>query len=164
MGFGAFAPFVFTLLNFPAKRGITRDYTPFLLTLQGMALQLQGIALPSLLILQGRSLTLRRPLLSVSILSKVRAGREGRLNHIYFDRNAAALRAGPRISRRLTARFYVRSTSARARVRRLSSGRWAFCRHIISHSQVSTRISRLPLCAARTLNASGQSRVSLSLR
>ena len=27
----------------PAKRGITRDYTPFLLTLQGMTLQLQGI-------------------------------------------------------------------------------------------------------------------------
>ena len=30
----------------PVKRGITRDYTPFLLILQGMALQLQGIALP----------------------------------------------------------------------------------------------------------------------
>ena len=30
----------------PAKRGITRDYTPFLLILQGMALQLQGISLP----------------------------------------------------------------------------------------------------------------------
>ena len=30
----------------PAKRGITRDYTPFLLILQGMSLQLQGIALP----------------------------------------------------------------------------------------------------------------------
>ena len=44
----------------PAKRGITRDYTPFLLILQGMTLQLQGIALP-LLILQERSLTWRRP-------------------------------------------------------------------------------------------------------
>ena len=30
----------------PAKRGITRDYTPFLLTLQGITFQLQGIALP----------------------------------------------------------------------------------------------------------------------
>ena len=30
----------------PAKRGITRDYTPFLLILQGMTLQLQGITLP----------------------------------------------------------------------------------------------------------------------
>ena len=30
----------------PVKRGITRDYTPFLLILQGMTLQLQGIALP----------------------------------------------------------------------------------------------------------------------
>ena len=30
----------------PAKRGITRDYTPFLLILQGIALQLQGFALP----------------------------------------------------------------------------------------------------------------------
>ena len=39
------------------ERGITRDYTPFLLILQGMALQLQGIALPSLLISKGRSLT-----------------------------------------------------------------------------------------------------------
>ena len=29
-----------------AGRDITRDCTPFLLTLQGMALQLQGIALP----------------------------------------------------------------------------------------------------------------------
>ena len=28
------------------ERGITRDCTPFLLILQGMALQLQGIALP----------------------------------------------------------------------------------------------------------------------
>ena len=28
------------------KRAITRDYTPFLLTLQGMTLQLQGITLP----------------------------------------------------------------------------------------------------------------------
>ena len=28
------------------KRGITRDYTPFLLILQGMTLQLQGITLP----------------------------------------------------------------------------------------------------------------------
>ena len=27
------------------KRGITRDYTPFLLILQGMTLQLQGISL-----------------------------------------------------------------------------------------------------------------------
>ena len=30
----------------PAKRGITRDYTPFLLMLQGRTLQLQGIARP----------------------------------------------------------------------------------------------------------------------
>ena len=41
-------------------RGITSDYTPFLLLLQGMALQLQGIALPPLLMLQGRSLTERQ--------------------------------------------------------------------------------------------------------
>ena len=58
----------------PAKRGITRDYTPFLLMSQGMALGLQGIAPlpsnitrdgppmtrdcpPSLLTLQGSSLT-----------------------------------------------------------------------------------------------------------
>ena len=41
------------------KRGITRDCTPFLLILQGMTLQLQGITPPSLLILQGRSLTWR---------------------------------------------------------------------------------------------------------
>ena len=34
------------LKNCPAKRGITRDHTPFLLILQGMTLQLQGIALP----------------------------------------------------------------------------------------------------------------------
>ena len=30
----------------PVKRGITRDYTPSLLILQGMALRLQGITLP----------------------------------------------------------------------------------------------------------------------
>ena len=29
-----------------AKRGITRDYTPFLLILQGMTLQLKGMTLP----------------------------------------------------------------------------------------------------------------------
>ena len=40
-----------------ASRGITRDCTPFLLILQGMTLQLQGMTLPSLLTLQGRSLT-----------------------------------------------------------------------------------------------------------
>ena len=40
-----------------AKRGITRDYTPFLLILQGMALQFTRDCPPSLLILQGRSLT-----------------------------------------------------------------------------------------------------------
>ena len=34
------------LASAPAKRGITRDYTPFLLILQGMTLQLQGITLP----------------------------------------------------------------------------------------------------------------------
>ena len=33
------------VLSSSAKRGITRDYTPFLLILQGMTLQLQGITL-----------------------------------------------------------------------------------------------------------------------
>ena len=33
-------------LDAPAKRGITRDYTSFLLILQGMSLQLEGIVLP----------------------------------------------------------------------------------------------------------------------
>ena len=33
-------------LHEPAKRGITRDDTPFLLILQGMTLQLQGMNLP----------------------------------------------------------------------------------------------------------------------
>ena len=58
------------------SQGITR-LSFYAVTLQGMALQLPGIALPSLLILQGRSLTSRRPLLSVSILSKVRASGRG---------------------------------------------------------------------------------------
>ena len=37
-------------------RGITRDCTPFPLIFQGMILLVQGMTLPSLLILQGRSL------------------------------------------------------------------------------------------------------------
>ena len=50
-----------SVTRLPVKRGIARDYTPFLLILQGMTLQLQGIALPSLLTLQGRSLTSGSP-------------------------------------------------------------------------------------------------------
>ena len=42
----------------PAGKGITRDNTPVLLILQGMTLQLQGIALPSLLTSQGTALQL----------------------------------------------------------------------------------------------------------
>ena len=46
-----------TLATAPA---ITRDYTPFLLIIQGMALRLQGIALPpSLLKIQGINLRLQ---------------------------------------------------------------------------------------------------------
>ena len=42
-----------TLFNMPAKRGITRDYMPSLVILQGMTLQITRDCPPSLLTLQG---------------------------------------------------------------------------------------------------------------
>ena len=43
------------------RREITREYTPLLLILQGMTLQLQGMTLPPLLILQDTGLRLHGP-------------------------------------------------------------------------------------------------------